>query len=382
MAERLEIDFVLTCGPGEDPAAKLRAIAFEQTVELPPECVPADLADAVVARMERLDAADNGRHHATLSFNPDLIGNELTQLLNTLFGNISLQDGMRITDIRWPQSLLETFKGPAYGLAGLRELTGVAAGQSLLCTALKPVGLDAGALAQRAYRFALGGMDIIKDDHGIADQHWAPFRERLAACQDAVQRANAATGGSSLYFPNVTAPGPVLAERLDMAAAAGCRGVLICPWITGLDALRWARANHSLALMAHPALTGSYFRPEHGIAPELILGDLFRLAGADASIYPNQGGRFGFSSTTCHAINHHLRRPMGDLRACAPTPGGGVDAARAPDWVADYGADTILLIGGSLYQQGDVTAATRELLHAIGRSGPCGAAAAGYDKGF
>ena len=367
MAERLEVDYVLTCGPGEDAAAKLRAMAFEQTVELPPECVPADLADAVVARVEHLESSNRGQYQATLSFNPDLIGGELTQLLNTLFGNISLQDGMRITGIRWPQSLLDTTPGPAYGMAGLRELTGVPSGQALLCTALKPVGLDAAALAERAYRFALGGMDIIKDDHGIADQRWAPFRERLAACQEAVQRANAATGGNSLYFPNVTAPGPVLAERLEMAAASGCRGVLMSPWITGLDTLRWARENHALALMAHPALTGSYFRPEHGIAPELVLGDLFRLAGADASIYPNQGGRFGFSSAACHAINQHLRGPLGNSHAAAPTPGGGVDAARAPAWVADYGGDTILLIGGSLYQQGDVTAATRELLHAIGR---------------
>ncbi|MDN3519208.1 RuBisCO large subunit C-terminal-like domain-containing protein [Aquisalimonas lutea] len=367
MAERLQVDYLLTCAADESAEDKARGIALEQTVELPAACVPAPLGDRVVGRVERLSALPEQRYEATISFDADLVGSELTQLLNTLFGNISLQDGIRLTDIRWPAGLLDALGGPGHGMAGIREATGVPAGEALLCTALKPVGLGPAALAERAHRFALGGMDLIKDDHGIADQPSAPFRERLAACQEAVARANAETGGNSLYLPNVTAPWPALEARLAAARDAGCRGVLISPWITGLDAMRWARDRFGLVLMAHPALTGSYFRPEHGLSPDLLLGDLFRIAGADASIYPNSGGRFGFSLATCEAINHRLRYPLGTLRPAAPTPGGGVDAARAADWITRYGTDTILLIGGSLYAQGDLTRATASLREAIGR---------------
>lgn len=367
MTERMQVDYLLTCQADEDADTKARGIALEQTVELPDDCVPDAIRERLVGRVERLDALPQRRFHCTISFDSALVGGELTQLLNTLFGNISLKDGILLTDIRWPDSVLETIGGPALGMDGLRRITGVPKDQGLLCTALKPVGLDARALAERAYAFALGGMDIIKDDHGVANQLDAPFADRLAACQDAVIRANAETGGNSLYFPNVTAPWPVLEERLQAAKNAGCKGVLISPWITGLDAMRWARDRFGLALMAHPALTGSHFRPDHGISPELLLGDLFRLAGADASIYPNTGGRFGFSLATCESINHRLRYTLGDLSAAAPTPGGGMDAARAPGWLEQYGADTILLIGGSLYQQRDLTRATITLREAIGR---------------
>ena len=41
------------------------------------------------------------------------------------------------------------------------------------------MGLPAHALADLAYQFALGGIDIIKDDHGLADQSFAPFKERV-----------------------------------------------------------------------------------------------------------------------------------------------------------------------------------------------------------
>ena len=367
MDKRLQLDYLLTCAPDEDAEAKARDIALEQTVELPADCVPEALRERIVGRVERLSPLPGNRYEATISFNPALVGGELTQLLNTLYGNISLKDGILLTDIRWPEELLSPMGGPAFGMDGLREITGVPQGEALLCTALKPVGLDAAALAERAYHFALGGMDIIKDDHGVADQADAPFAERVAHCQDAVTRANAETGGNSLYFPNVTAPWHRLEERMATARDAGCRGVLISPWITGLDAMRCLRDRYDLALMAHPALTGSYFRPDHGIAPELLLGDLFRLAGADASIYPNTGGRFGFSLATCEAINHRLRYPMGNLSAAAPTPGGGMDVNRAAGWIEQYGADTIMLIGGSLYAQGDLTRATEALRRAIGR---------------
>ena len=367
MTERLLVDYLLTCQPGEDALTKAEDIALEQTVELPADCVPESIREHLLGRVERLAPLSDRRYQCTISFDADLVGGELTQLLNTLFGNISLKDGIRVTDIRWPDGVLKAIGGPAHGIAGIRQATGVAQGQALLCTALKPVGLDASALAERAYRFALGGMDIIKDDHGVANQRQAPFVQRLAACQQAVERANGETGGNSLYFPNATAPWPLLEQRLAAAREAGCKGVLISPWITGLDAMRWARERFGLILMAHPALTGSYFRPEHGLSPELLLGDLFRLAGADASVYPNTGGRFGFSLSTCEAINHRLRYPLGALRAAAPTPGGGMDATRAPGWLEQYGTDTILLIGGSLYQQGDLTRATVALRESIGR---------------
>jgi len=44
------------------------------------------------------------------------------------------------------------------------------------------------------------GVDLIKDDHSLADQTSAPFAERVERCQEAVVRANDETGGNALYF--------------------------------------------------------------------------------------------------------------------------------------------------------------------------------------
>ena len=90
------------------------------------------------------------------------------------------------------------------------------------------------------FRFARGGMDIVKDDHSLADQRSAPFRERVVRCQEAIDRANRETGGRALYFPSATGALATLVDRLDFARDEGCRGVLLSPFGQGFDAIRLA----------------------------------------------------------------------------------------------------------------------------------------------
>ncbi|MDD3651082.1 RuBisCO large subunit C-terminal-like domain-containing protein [Immundisolibacter sp.] len=361
---RLGVRYALTLAVGEDAARKAALIGLEQTVELPQALLDPALAERMAGRVETVRQTGPRRAQVDISYSLQAIGDDLPQCLNLLFGNISLKPGIRIVGIDWPAALVAGLGGPGHGIAGLRELTGVH-GRALLCTALKPMGLSAADLARLGAAFARGGIDIIKDDHGLADQPAAPFAERLARCQEAVASANAAAGTRALYFPNVTAPAAQLPRRLEAAKAAGCRGVLISPWLVGIDTLRLIRDQYGLATLAHPALTGSLFGRTAGMAPELVLGDLFRLAGADAVIYPNAGGRFDFSAATCARINRHLRRPLGALRASLPAPAGGMNVASAGHWARRYGPDTLLLIGGSLYAQGDLVAAAAALRRAV-----------------
>ncbi len=365
VTERLRVTYRVTCGAGEDPAAKAEDIAYEQTVELPPGCVSPDVAARVVGRVEAVEPAGDGSWTAVVSFDRGLAGDDLGQIVNLLFGNISMKTGVLLSEIAWPETLLAQLGGPGFGIEGLRALAGVQR-RPMLCAALKPLGLSARELAEICFQFALGGIDVVKDDHGLADQETAPFRERVERCQAAVARANRETGGRSIYFPHVTGPVAALRERADFARRSGCRGVLVSPLLVGLDTVRDLRSS-GLAVMAHPALAGGFFNQGHGIAAGVLLGDLFRVAGSDAVIYPNVGGRFTLSAASCEAINASLRRPLGPLKPAFPAPAGGIDVARVPEWIDRYGVDTIFLIGGSLYAQQDLAGASRRLLEAVRR---------------
>jgi len=365
--QRIRISYRLKCGPGQDPHEVARDIAFEQTVELPEPCVPAPIRDSIVGRVEGVTRSNSQTWMATISYPALAVGRDLGQLVNLLFGNISLKSGVQVTDLELPGRYLSHLPGPHFGIAGLRQLCGVEDGAPLSCAALKPLGLAAAELAQLCYQFALGGIDVVKDDHGLADQESAPFRERVAHCQQAVERANRETGGSSRYFPNVPSSWSTFNADLAYARSVGVVGVLVNPLIIGLDAVRHTAEQGEFALLGHPALSGAFFQADHGIAPDLLLGRVFRLIGCDGVIYPNVGGRFVLTENECAAINGRLREPLGSIKPVFPVPAGGIDVTRVPFWLDRYGPDTIFLVGGSLYSQGDLVAASRNLMKALGR---------------
>ncbi len=360
----LRVTYQLTCAPDEAPEAKARAIGVEQTVEMPPHTVSPEIAARMIGVVERVEPLGGPRWRAVISYPDEAAGTDVLQLVNVLFGGVSLQSGVLVTDIELSPEWTAPFPGPALGIAGMRELCGVPR-RPLLCTALKPMGSSASQLADLAYRFARGGIDCIKDDHGVTSQVAAPFAERVARCQEAVARANAETGGHTIYCPNVTGSAPDLEWRLAAARAAGCRGVLVTPLLQGLDAVRVIATTSGLAVLTHPALAGVFFQPHHGIRPEVLFGTLYRLLGADAVIYPNQGGRFVWEERASHAVNDALRRPWQGKRPALPVPGGGIDAARVAHWAELYGPDTMFLVGSSLYAQGDVERAARRLREAV-----------------
>ncbi|GBD31842.1 2,3-diketo-5-methylthiopentyl-1-phosphate enolase [bacterium HR33] len=342
-----------------------KQIAVEQTVEMPLSAVPGPVRQAVVGRIEELEPAGSRRWRAVISYEPEL-ATELPALLNLLFGNVSMMSGVRLADFELPPALLRTFTGPAFGIEGIRRLSG-AHRRPLLCSAIKPVGLSAEQLADLAYRFARAGVDIVKDDHGLGEQSYAAFADRVERCSEAVRKANRETGRNALYFPNLTGSLAAVEERLEKVRAAGCRGVLLAPMLVGLDWFQTFAARGEVAILAHPSFSGAYMQRSHGIAPQALLGKLFRLLGSDGVIFANAGGRFPVSQASCDAIALNLRVPWGDLRPAFPVAGGGVDARRADYWIERYGTDLVLLVSSSLYARRDFERAAFELAERVRR---------------
>lgn len=355
---RFSVAYTLS-GPEALAEEKAADICYEQTVEFPPDLISAgDIQNHIVGQIEEFGPSGPDKYRAVISFAEETAGKDFVQFLNVVFGNISIKPGIRVEKILLPPEFLKNFPGPRFGRQGLRRLLGVY-GRPLICTALKPMGLSAAEIAEQAYKFALGGIDIIKDDHGLSDQSFCPFEERVGRCSEAVEKAGRKTGRKSIYMPNVTAPFPDFVRRCEKAKAAGAGGYLLAPGLSGPDALRWlsGESGFDLPVMAHPAFLGSYVTsPGNGLSHHALFGQIMRLAGADATVFPNYGGRFSFSKEECVEISLGCSEPMGNLKPIFPTPGGGMTTDRAREMLEVYGKDFILLIGGGLHRHGpDIT---------------------------
>ena len=346
MAERIHATYRVSAAAGEIEA-RAKALAAEQSVEMPVEAIrDPRVRGEVVATVESVRPA-GGAFDVTLGLAVETTGDEASQLANMLFGNCSLQPEVALLDVEFPPGYCAAFPGPAFGIAGLRERVR-APSRALTCTALKPQGSTVEHLAKLAGTFARAGIDLIKDDHGLANQSSSPFAGRVPAVQRAIDAANRDTGGRTLYAPTFSGGPKALAEQARIAKDCGVSVALVAPMLVGLPVFVEMRREFGLALLAHPAFAGA-----SRVAPALLLGKLFRLFGADATIFPNHGGRFSYDRGTCLGIAAAARAPWEGVKPAFPVPAGGMTVERVGEMIADYGSDTMLLIGGGLLAAGD-----------------------------
>jgi len=357
--ERILATYRISAGESES-RARAEALAAEQSVEMPVSAIrDRRILEEVVATVESIRPHAAGLE-VVLGIAPATTGNEASQLANMLFGNCSLQPEVELVDVQLPAGYEKAFPGPRFGIDGIRRITR-AQGRALTCSALKPQGSSPQQLAALARTFALAGLDVIKDDHGIANQSYAPFAQRVPAVQKAVTQANQETGASTVYAPTFSGGPRALAEQARIAKECGVRLALVAPMLVGLPAFVELQVDLDIPVMAHPAFGGAA-----RIAPPLLLGKLFRLLGADATIFPNHGGRFGYSRATCVSIAAAARDPWQGLRPALPVPAGGMTLDRVAEMRGVYGNDAMFLIGGGLLTAGDrLLERAREFVQAV-----------------
>jgi len=364
--ERIEVIYRLSV-PAAQATHRAQLLAIEQSIEIPPEAViEPRVLDEVMARVERIEAQTDGTSLACVALSVESVGDDAGQLMNMLFGNSSLQSDVEVVDLEVPSALATKFGGPNLGIDGLRRLLDVPR-RSLTCAALKPIGSSVAHLSAIASTFARAGVDVIKDDHGWADQRSAPFAQRVAACQRAIDEASETRpSGRTLYAPSLYGTHSQMQRQIELARGYGVRMLLIAPMVCGMATLNALRREHSdLAFLAHPALGGNA-----RIAPAALLGKLFRLFGADAVIFPNHGGRFTYPRAVCHAIATNNRAIWHAVRPSLPTPAGGMNVERCAEIVHEYGPEAMLLMGGSLLIARDkLTHRARAFVEAVHSAG-------------
>ena len=354
----LRVTYRVTAANQSDLDARVESLLLEQTVELPRVALRDKFViENIVGWRVSVDPIDADHHAVVLDFPISATGDDPAQFLNVLFGNSSIQEHVALADFKLPEAgkwrgRERTLPGPQFGTAGLRHITGVH-GRPLTSAALKPIGLTVERLALLCGLFASAGIDIIKDDHGLADQSFHPFKERVRACQKAVRAANRTSGRQAIYVPNLIGTPSVVLEQLKFAQVEGVCAVMLAPMLLGLPFMAEVAAQHaSVPIIAHPSFGGAT-----RIAPELLYGKLLPLYGADATIFANFGGRFSYSRETCRKLANALTRPAEPgLIPTLPMPAGGIKYQDVGDVLAFYGTEVILLIGGGLYEAGDDSA--------------------------
>jgi 2,3-diketo-5-methylthiopentyl-1-phosphate enolase len=280
------------------------------------------------------------------------MADQIPLLLATVYGECASWRDLKLTDLQLPEAFVTTFKGPAVGIHGIRELVD-ATDRPLLVTILKPaIGLTPKESAAVFYEAAIGGSDAVKDDEKVVSQPWSAFLDRVREHAHAASAAYEETGHRTLYFVNITDRPDRLLANAHAAVAAGASALLVNEWAVGVSALSMLADDPAIGVpvMAHLAFAGAVSgAPWSGVSPHLVLGTLPRLAGADVAVYPSHLGSLPFSRTEALRVSGALTDSWFGMRRTLPLAGGGLHAGLVPRLVADLGLDWALAAGGGVH---------------------------------
>lgn len=312
---------------------------------------------------------DNNNQIIKIAYTEDLFeADNIPQILSAVAGNIfgmKTLNNLRLLDISFPKNIVNKYKGPKYGINGIRKLLNIEK-RPLLGTIVKPkVGLNEREHAKVCQEAWLGGLDIVKDDENLTNMTFNKFDKRTEETlklRDVVEKE---TGEKKIYMPNITAKLSIMKKRADIVKDNGGEYVMIDVFTIGFSALQEIRdyiEEIDLVIHAHRAMHAAFTRNKtHGITM-LALAKIMRLIGMDqlhtGTIIGKMEGDKQEVLETNKMITQSkvlgnnktlLDQEWLNIKPTLPVASGGLSPLHVPELIEILGKDMVFQFGGGCH---------------------------------
>ena len=279
----------------------------------------------------------------------------IPQVLSLIAGNLfglEQLEGVRLEDVVFPNAFLKSFKGPKFGIEGVRKFVGTQKSRRPhVGTIVKPkIGLSPARTAEVAFEAYIGGCDLVKDDETLVDQKFCPIKERLPRVMEMVDRVKSQTGRNVLYAVNISSDDIVGTAQLAMDLGANMLMIdVITSGFSALLALS-KEFGDKVPIHVHRTMHGAITRnPDLGINMA-VFAKLTRMCGGDQLHVGTFGvGKMHGIRTEDEQSAKGITEPMGRLKPVFPVCSGGLFAGHIPELVKRAGANIVIQAGGGVH---------------------------------
>ena len=312
-----------------------------------------------------------------IAYTQDLFeANNIPQILSAIAGNIygmKVLKNLRLLDISFPKEILKAYKGPKFGIDGIRKLTNINK-RPLLGTIVKPkVGLNEIEHANICGQAWKGGLDIVKDDENLTNMTFNKFEKRITETLKIRDNIENQTGEKKIYMPNITAPVSTMKKRADHVIDNGGEYVMVDILTIGFSALQEIRdylEDKSIVIHAHRAMHAALTRnKKHGMTM-LALAKLMRVIGMDQLHTGTVVGKMEGDKKEVLEINKVitdskitgnnitlLDQDWSNIKPVLPVASGGLSPLHIPELFKILGQDMVYQFGGGCHGHPDGTEA-------------------------
>jgi ribulose-bisphosphate carboxylase large chain len=282
-------------------------------------------------------------------FEPGNMPNILSSVAGNVFGMKNLKN-LRLNDVRFPDNILKGFRGPKFGIPGIRRLLKVPK-RPLIGTIIKPkIGLRTEDHAKVAYDAWNGGCDIVKDDENLSGQKFNKFEDRLRKTMRMKEKAERKTGEKKVYMINITAETEEMLRRAKLVEDYGNEYAMVDIISLGWSALQTLRnKNFDLVLHAHRAGHAAITKnPKHGISMRVI-SKLTRIVGLDQLHVGTAVGKMFETKEEVLENCKALKDKMWIFKPVMPVASGGLHPNLIPKIIEIFGNDVVIQAGGGIH---------------------------------
>ncbi|MEA3329908.1 MAG: type III ribulose-bisphosphate carboxylase [Nanoarchaeota archaeon] len=299
------------------------------------------------------------------------LGN-LPEILSSIGGNIFGMKSVKELfweDVNIPKKILKSFKGPRYGIKGIRKILKVKK-RPLVGTIVKPkVGLNEIEHAKVAYEAWRGGCDIVKDDENLTSQNFNKFKSRFLKTIKLMRKAEKETGERKVYLINCTAETKEMLKRIKFVEDNGGNYIMLDILTLGWASVQTARNATKLPIHAHRAGHAMLDRnAKFGMSMEVI-AQLARMIGVDTlHIGTAYGKMSGAKDEVLHIeqeieskftkeTKEYLAQKWFGIKPVFAVASGGVYPGIVDKIIKFMGNEVVLQAGGGVHGHPDGTRA-------------------------
>jgi len=256
-------------------------------------------------------------------------------------------DKAKFLELELPASFMNYYKGPQFGIDGIRELLKVR-NRPLMGAIIKPnLGLNPERTAGVVSILAKAGFDFVKDDEICINPNICPLKKRVKLVGETLDKIQEDSGKKMLYMADITSDFATLGKAAEIALSSGAGGLMIDPFSIGLSSIDYLRGNFSCPIYVHRVGYGLFCSGSLSISYE-IFSKLFRMLGADFS---HVGGIWGKSEEAKNKVTQYLNilRKPSSIKATWPVV-SGISLENMAEYYHFYGDETLFLDHIDIYK--------------------------------